>query len=62
MDPAELRQTLDALAVYTTPENTSPLSSPVRILVQLAQNLDGPLRLFGPPSLCDMQTFQQHLK
>ena len=60
MDPTQLRQTLEALHAYSH-ENTSPMSGVVRVLVQLAQSMDGPLRLLGPPTPCDIQTFNQHL-
>ncbi|KAL1507809.1 hypothetical protein AB1Y20_007417 [Prymnesium parvum] len=58
MDPALLRQTLEALHGYI--ESSSPMSAVVRVLVQLAQ-MEGPLRLLGPPTPCDLQTFAQHL-
>ena len=58
MDANELRRTLEGLHAHN--ESTSPLGAVVRMLLQLAQ-MDGPLRLVGPPTSVDLQTFSQHL-
>lgn len=57
MDQATLRQMLEELHGFV--ESSFPMSAVVRVLVQLAQ-MEGPLRLLGPPSPCDLQTFVQH--
>ena len=61
MDPAQLRQTLEQL--HSSCSTASPVLHVVQNLVQLAQ-LDGPLRLIGPPSQVpiDLTTFGQHLQ
>ena len=50
--------TLDVLA--SNCESSSPLAAVMRTLVQLAR-LEGPLRMLGPPTACDLPTFHHHL-
>jgi hypothetical protein len=50
--------TLDVLASSCDP--SSPLAAVMRTLVQLAR-LEGPLRMLGPPTACDLPTFRHHL-
>ena len=50
--------TLDVLA--STRESSSSLAAVMRRLVQMAR-LEGPLRMLGPPTACDLPTFHHHL-
>ena len=50
--------TLDVLA--SSCESSSSLAAVMRRLVQLAR-LEGPLRMLGPPTACDLPTFHHHL-
>ena len=50
--------TLDVLA--SSCESSSSLAAVMRRLVQMAR-LQGPLRMLGPPTACDLPTFHHHL-
>eukprot|EP00964_Phaeocystis_antarctica_P125998 scaffold89719_cov75-Phaeocystis_antarctica.AAC.1 len=50
--------TLDVLA--SSCESNNSLAAVMRTLVQLAR-LEGPLRMLGPPTVCDLPTFHHHL-
>ena len=59
MDSRHLHAAFEALLQYR--ESSLSVGSIVGTMLQLAQ-LDGPLRMLGgPPVLCDLQTFNQHL-
>ena len=59
MDMEEVCVQLDVLSSDGSTPNV-PLAAVVRMLVQLAR-LEGPLRMLGPPTACDLATFNQHL-
>ena len=63
--PADMEQicvTLEVLAssYESSCESNASLAAVIRALIQLAR-LEGPLRLLGPPTTCDLTTFHQHL-
>ena len=58
VDMEPVCMTLDVLA--SSCESSSSLAAVMRRLVQLAR-LEGPLRMLGTPTACDLPTFHHHL-
>ena len=58
MDMEPVCVTLDGLA--SSCESSNSLAAVMRTLVQLAR-VEGPLRMLGPPTTCDLPTFHHHL-
>ena len=60
MEEGMMQQILQALA-KSSQESQVPVAGVITMIVQIA-TMEGPLKLIGgPPSTCDLQTFNQHL-